>query len=277
VPTPELVVITGANAGIGRATAAAIARQGSHVVLLCRSKERTLPVIEAIRQEAGHDRVEMRELDLASLASVRRCANEVLALDRPIDVLINNAGLAGHRGQTEDGFELHFGTNHLGHYLLTYLLLPAIRAAHAPRIVTVASRAHARTRTIDFDAVTKPTRTVTGFHEYAVSKLANVAFNVALAERLDGTGIHTYALHPGVVASEIWRRVPPPLRQLANRFMITNEQGAQTSVWCATSPDAAHQTGLYYDKCAPKQTSRHVTPQLVRELWDKSAEWTGVG
>lgn len=271
------IVITGANTGIGKVTARELARQGHDVLLACRSAERTQPVIDELRRETGNDRIDFVLLDLADFASVRRAARSILDSGRRVDVLINNAGLAGQRGLTVDGFELAFGVNHLGHFLLTQLLLERLVESAPARVVVVASRAHFRARDgIDFAAVRQPTRTITGYPEYAVSKLANVLHARALAKRLQGKGVHTYSLHPGVVASDVWRRVPWPVRSLMKLFMISNEEGAKTSLYCATSEACAHESGLYYDRCAPKTPSRRaLDDRLADELWERSVEWTG--
>ncbi len=270
----KLLVITGANTGIGQATAEILAARGARVVLACRSEDKTRPVIDNLRARGGD--AEFLSLDLASLASVRSAAEALLAAGRPIDVLINNAGLAGLRGVTKDGFELTFGTNHLGHFLFTVLLAPLLCAAPGARIVNVSSTSHYQAKGIDFDALRAPTPSVTALPEYAVSKLANVLFTAELARRLGPRGVHSYALHPGVVASDAWRQIPWPFRSIIKLFMITNEQGAATSVHCATSPEVKDHDGRYYDDCREKKPSRLARdPDLARALWEKSVEWTG--
>jgi NAD(P)-dependent dehydrogenase (short-subunit alcohol dehydrogenase family) len=278
----RVCLVTGATAGIGRVTALELARMGATVFLACRSVDKARAVADEIAAATSPDRVELLELDLGSFASVRRMAEAFLARDTELHVLVNNAGIAGIRGLTEDGFELAFGTNHLGHFLLTSLLLDRLRAsgsASAPaRVVTVASRAHYRAKKgIDFEAVRRRTRTFSGWPEYQVSKLANVLMSAELARRLGpGSGVHTYALHPGVVASDLWRRVPWPARAILTRRMITNEEGAKTSIWCASSEAVANETGLYYDACAPREPSALARdPELARELWEKSEGWVG--
>ena len=282
-PVPSLhgrvILVTGANAGIGRATATILARAGARVLMACRSPERARPVMEAIRAAVGPDHagVELVELDLASFASIRRAAEGLLVRDLPLHALVNNAGLAA-RGLTADGFELVFGVNHLGHFLLTNLLLPRLRASAPARVVTVASNAHYRAPTIDFEAARRPTASRTAFPEYGVSKLANVLFSAELARRTAGTGVTTYALHPGVIASDIWRRIPWPIRPIVTRFMSTPEAGAAPVVALATDPVRAGESGLYYDEHArPKYPSRVAQdPELARRLWDQSAAWTGL-
>lgn len=270
-------VITGANTGIGKETALALARRGARVVLACRSLEKTQPVLDEIRRETGSDELGFVPIELGELASVRRAAAELLAKEARIDVLINNAGLAGQRGLTKDGFELHFGVNHLAHYLLTRLLLERIEASAPARVVTVSSRSHARTYGIDFEAVRRPTKTVSGLREYGVSKLANVLFSRELARRVPSDRVSTYALHPGVIASDIWRRAPWPVRPVMLAFMRSAEEGAKTSLFCATAPELAGRSGLYWDDCAERAPNRAARDDaLALELWERSAEWVGL-
>jgi len=273
--TGRHVVITGANTGIGRVTAEELASRGASVVLACRSEERTKPVVDAIRAAGGEATFEA--LDLGDFASVRACAERLLAQKRPIDVLVNNAGLAGQRGLSKDGFELAFGTNHLGHFLFTVLLAPLLEAAPHARVVNVSSKAHYDADGIDFGAITKPTKTITGVPEYSVSKLANVLFTRELAKRLGArSNVRSYSLHPGVVASDIWKRVPWPIRPLMKLGMISNEEGAKTSLYCATSPEVADHDGRYYDKSREKKASAvALDDALAAKLWAKSVEYTG--
>ncbi len=274
----QTFIVTGANTGIGKVTAKELARRGAHVVLACRSKDRTDPVIEEIQRDTGSSRAEYVHLDLGDLASVRACAEAIAARGTPIHGLINNAGMAGAKGLTKDGFERTWGVNHLGPYLFTRLLLDRVKQAGRARIVNVASASHYNAAGIDWDALKQPTRSATGMREYSVSKLSNVLFAKELARRLDGTGVTTYALHPGVVATDVWRRVPGPLRWLIKRFMITPEQGAVASLRCATDPALAGQTGRYYDVGGKEKEPSKLAgdPELARTLWTRSAEWTGL-
>ena len=267
------VLVTGANTGIGHATALALARQGWRVYLTSRSEPNGQAAVASIQAVTGNDAVFLLLLDLADLESVRACADSFLEPYEPLHVLINNAGVGGAHGLTTQGFELTFGINHLGHFALTQLLLSCLTDSAPARIVNVSSDAHYSARGIDFGALRRPARNVTGLHEYAVSKLCNVLFTQELARRMAGTGVTSYALHPGVVASDIWRRVPWPVRPLITRRMLPVTEGAATSLYCATSPDVAQVSGRFYDACAERAPSPVAAPELAAELWQRSKGW----
>jgi len=266
-------MVTGGNTGIGRATAAGLARRGGRVYLACRSPDKGRAAVVDIVAATGNDAVAFLPLDLASLASVRQCAERFLALGEPLHVLINNAGVAGRRGITTDGFELTFGVNHLGHFALTAALLDRLAASAPARVVTVASDAHYQAPGVDFAAVRRPTASLTGMPEYAVSKLCNVLFSAELARRTAGRGITAYALHPGVVASDIWRRVPWPVRPLIKLRMLSPERGATTSLYCAASGSVAAASGRYYEDSHEREPSNSATADLARALWEHSQAW----
>jgi len=270
--TGRTFLITGANTGIGLATARALAARGGRVHIACRSPEKGQAAVAAIKSATGSDEVAFLKLDLASLDSVREAARTFLALGEPLHVLINNAGLAGRRGLTSDGFELLFGVNHLGHFVLTTALLDSLTSSQG-RIVNVASDAHFQAPGIDFDRLRRPAGNITAMREYSVSKLCNVVFTQELARRLAGTGVTAYALHPGVVASDIWRRVPWPVRPLMTRRMLSIDDGARTSLYCATAPELAQVSGRYYEDCAEREPSPVATPELGARLWEHSEKW----
>jgi retinol dehydrogenase 12 len=267
-------LITGANTGIGRATAADLASRGGRVYLACRSAQKGRDAAAAIAAATGNEAVTFLPLDLADLASVRTCAEQFLARGEPLHVLINNGGVAGQRGITADGFELAFGVNHLGHFALTTALLDCLAASAPARVVNVSSDSHYQAKGIDFEAVRRRTASVTGMREYAVSKLSNVLFTQELARRVADRGVTAYALHPGVVASDIWRRVPWPVRPLITRRMITTEEGARTSLYCATAPEVAQVSGRFYDDCREREASPVATGELAATLWQRSEAWT---
>ncbi|HYD50227.1 MAG TPA: SDR family oxidoreductase [Terriglobales bacterium] len=269
------ILITGANSGIGKATAAALAERGAQLWLACRSRDKTEAVIAELRARSGNRAIHFLPLELDDLDSVRTGAAQFLAQSQPLHVLINNAGVAGHRGVTRQGFELTFGTNHLGHFLLTELLRPRLLQSAPARIVIVASRAHKDAPGIDFDALRRPTTSLTGMSEYSVSKLCNVLHARELARQSEGSAVTTYGLHPGVIASDIWRRIPWPVDRLIKRFMKSNQEGAAASLMCAADPALASHSGRYYDQTAERQPASIARdPALAEQLWQRSAEWT---
>lgn len=220
-----LALVTGSSSGIGRATAIELGDLGYHVVAAGRSERRTMPVIDLIHERGGS--AEYLNIDLASLASAHEAAVEYTSSGRQLDVLVNNAGVGGAKGITEDGFEIHFGVNHLGHFMLTRHLQPVFHPG--TRVVQVTSAVHFRAPTIDFSRVRRRTRSLFGIKEYAVSKLANVLFVREMAVRHPEW--NTYAVHPGLTRTNILPEYAKPFL----RRLQTPEQGAKTVVWCATA------------------------------------------
>jgi dehydrogenase/reductase SDR family protein 13 len=265
-------LVTGANSGIGRAMVEALAARGGRVILAARSEERTRPVLDGIRARRAAAAVDFLQVDVSSLSSVRRAAETFLASGRPLDVLVNNAGVAGTTALSADGFDLTYATNHIGPFLLTSLLLPAIERAPQGRIVNVSSVGHMQAKAIDWTLLERRTQPrKSGFRDYAATKLMNILHAKELARRLTGTRVTTYALHPGGVKSNIWRALPGPAQWVIKLFLISNEEGAKTQLYCATAPELAGVTGRYYDK------SREVPPNpladdpvLARELWTRT-------
>jgi retinol dehydrogenase 12 len=265
----KVCLVTGASSGIGRVTAEVLARRGARVLLACRDAGKAEPVLRTIASAGGQ--ASLLALDLGDLASVRACASAVLSRDEPLHVLVNNAGLAGQKRLTKQGFEQTFGVNHLGHFLLTQLLLPRLLQQPHSRVVNVSSKAHYDASGIRFSELRERGKGFGALHSYAVSKLANVLHAKELARRYGAQGLHAYSLHPGVVASDVWRQVPQPFRWLMMRGMISNEEGAKTTLFCATSAEVAGHNGRYYDECREKEPSAAAQdPQLARELWEQS-------
>lgn len=266
------VLITGANSGLGRASAHALAARGAAVILAARSEARAQPALDEIRRAHPAAQVELLRLDLASLASVRSAAERVLASGRRLDVLMNNAGVAGTAGLTDDGFEITIGTNHIGHFYLTSLLLPLLIEAPQGRVVNVASVAHERVQSVDWRWLDRRTAGAkSGFNMYAASKLMNILHARELARRLAATRVTTYAVHPGGVASNIWRSLPWIVRRVMMLFLISNEKGARTQVWCATAPELASSSGRYYYECREARgTELSRDPALATELYDRT-------
>ena len=261
------LLVTGPSSGIGLATALEMGRLGWHVVAAGRSEELCSEVVGQIEEEGGS--AEYLHVDLASLDSCRRAAESFNGTDRALDVLIANAGVGGVRGLTEDGFEIAFGVNHLGHFMLTAGLGPSLR--EGTRIVVVSSEVHRRADGIDFEAVRQKTGLLGGWHEYGVSKLANILFARRLAELHPEW--HTYSLHPGVADTNIFPAIAKPFF----RNKRPAHQAARTSVWCATSDEVAGHTGLYYSNMAIRQPSATaLDDRLAEELWERSARWCGM-
>jgi NAD(P)-dependent dehydrogenase (short-subunit alcohol dehydrogenase family) len=272
--TGRTVVVTGSNTGIGRATAELLAAQGASVVLACRSEAKSQPAVAEIIAATGNDQVRFHELDLADLAAVRRSAQALREVGDPIAVLVNNAGVAGQRGLTADGFELAFAINHLGHFLFTTELLPLLTAAPGSRVVNVSSGNHYRAKRLDLDTVRQPTDTFVGLRAYDRSKLCNVLFTLELARRYDPNQLKALACDPGRVASDIWqRRIPVPIANVMKvaTFMKSTTDGAASSVLCATGDVA---TGTYYDgSCRRRAVNPVATEELAAELWARSEAW----
>ena len=273
------VVITGGNAGIGKETAVGLAQQGADVIITSRDPDRGSAAVAEIRERAGGGTVDVMRLDLASFASIRTFASELLDRVERLDVLINNAGgVLGKRHETEDGFEATFGVNHLGHFLLTNLLLDRLRASAPARIVVVSSTAHKQARKgLDFDDL-QAERKYRSFDAYSKSKLANIYFTRELARRLDSSGVTANALHPGFVASRFARdgdlgwlgNIGMPL---IRPFAISQEAGARTSIYLASSPDVEGLTGHYFYKCAPVSPSKVAQDdEAAKRLWAVSEE-----
>lgn len=261
-------MITGPSSGIGKVTATALARMGHHIVAAGRSRERIQPVIESIEMDGGS--AQFLRLDLASFDSVRKAASEFAGTGTPLDVLVNNAGVWRVKGKTADGFESHFGINHLGHFLLTELLRPTFRPG--TRIVNISSAVHQRADGIDFDSVTEVTRSRSGLDEYGASKLANILYTTEMARR--DPQWNTYAVHPGFVDTNIY---PWWIKPFAKLRSISPEDGAATSIWCATDESLSDESGGYYREMTRVPPSEAAQDEkLAAELWERSEVWCGL-
>ena len=276
----RVCLITGATSGIGKETALALARLGALVLLVARDPGRGQDALTDVRAASPSRVGELFVADLSSLASIRQLADSVRARHPILHVLINNAGgIWDRREVTVDGFERTFATNHLAYFLLTNLLLPTLRAGAPARIVNVSSDAHFGT-TLDFDDL-QGERRYRGWVAYKRSKLANLLFTSALAERLAGSGVTVNALHPGVVNTGIARRGSLPFRlgfRIGAPFMLTAARGAETIVYLASSPEVDPVSGAYFHKCRAKAPSPAARDAEARQrLWDVSADLTGIG
>lgn len=282
-----MALITGANTGIGFETAKALLQKDYYVVLGCRDTQKAEAARGKLKQLVPQARgIEVATFDLADLGSVRAWAQRAQDFGLPLDVLVNNAGvMACPQMQTKDGFEYQLGVNHLGHFLLTNMLLPLLSNPDRPsRIVNVSSAAHYFGR-IDFDDL-QSTRGYQPWKAYGQSKLANVLFTYELARRLPPAANCTAnTLHPGVVNTELARYLLPdqtawwqqPLIQISQAFALTPEQGAQTSIYLASSPEVEGLSGKYYDKCRPVSSNKESYDLgVAKRFWDVSAELVGL-
>jgi NAD(P)-dependent dehydrogenase (short-subunit alcohol dehydrogenase family) len=277
-------VVTGASAGIGVETARSLAGAGAHVVMAVRDKAKGEAAAEAIRASVPNASLELGELDLASLESVRTFAAWLLERHPRIDLLVNNAGvMAPPLERTTEGFELQLGTNHLGHFLLTNLVTPALLAGAPARVINLSSRGHMR-GDINWEDPHWRTREYDKWEGYGQSKTANILFTVELDRRLREQGVRSFALHPGVIRTELSRHLTrDDVSTLQSRVpggkleFKTIEQGAATSVWAATSPDLDGKGGLYLDDCNIGDPAPYaVDPQSAARLWTWSEEQVGL-
>lgn len=288
----KTAIITGANCGIGKITAKEFYRIGARVVMACRDIQKAEEAAQEIQKTvtSANDsepvgQIVIKKLDLSSFTSIKQCAKDILQSEQQINLLINNAGIMMcPQSKTEDGFEMQFGVNHLGHFLLTCLLLPRILQSTPARIVNVSSLAHERGR-MHFDDLNME-KNYAPFQAYAQSKLANILFTKQLADRLKNTGVNVYAVHPGLVKTEIGRHfgdtIFPGFRSLIKIALFfrlkTPEQGAQTSIYCSIDEQLADESGLYYSDCKKTTPSGKATnSEDAATLWEKSVKMVGLG
>ena len=285
--TGRTAVITGANTGLGFETAAALAAKGAHVVLAVRNVEKGKAAADLITRAAAGASVAVQELDLTSVESIRAAADQLRASHESIDLLINNAGVMfTPKSTTKDGFELQFGTNHLGHFALTSLLLDRVLAAPGSRVVTVSSQGHRFVRGIRFDDL----QWENGYSRvgaYGQAKLANLLFTYELQRRLQGTNTIAVAAHPGGSRTELTRNLPPlvaAVTRLAEPLFQSAEMGALPTLRAATDPGVlggqyfgpdgfGEQRG--YPKVVASSEASHDT-DAQRRLWAVSEELTSV-
>ena len=267
-------LVTGANTGIGKEIALSFASKGIKVFIASRSYDRTLPVIQAIEKLYGVRKCEWLSLDLGSIKSIDRYAEFFFEQNVSLDYLVNNAGFAGKRGSTQEGFELAFGVNYFGHYVLTRRLECALIRSKNARVVNVSSKIHSIVKKLDFASLRKPTKSLSGIKEYAVSKLANILFTSELHRRYASLGISSFAVHPGLVDTEIWRTLPFFLRPILKlKGMLTPKEGAKNVLQCAFVEASTH-SGQYFSKCKSSSPSTLATDQkLAIKLWEQSESW----
>lgn len=275
----KTVIVTGANTGIGKTTALDLAGRGARVIMACRDKRRAEDAIIDIVKETGNNNVEFMPLDLASMQSVRSFAETFLKSESRLDILINNAGLM-NKGQTVDGVGMILSVNHLGHFLLTHLLLDRLKESGPSRVVTVASKGH-EAGVIDFDCLNNHKDLGLGdsdwqlFQKYCHSKLCNVLFTHELAKRLQGSNVTCYSLHPGAIKTEIgryagfwWTMLLYPITSL---FFVDPVSGAQTTLHCALQEGIENLSGRYFSSCTVQNVQAKARDDTVaKKLWEVS-------
>ena len=277
----KTAVVTGGNAGIGKETAVDLAKRGARVIIGCRNLEKGKEALKEIQERSGSKDIFLEKIDLASLDSVRKFADSILKSERRLDILINNAGvMACDYQKTEDGFEMQFGTNHLGHFLLTMLLLDLLKKSAPSRIVNLSSLGHTLgSGKINFDDINFE-KDYSSYEAYFHSKLANVLFTRELSKRLEGSHVTANSVHPGGVRTELARHT---IYSWAIFHIVlwyitkTPEQGAQTSIYCAVSEEMEDVSGKYLADCAIKEPSKGAQDDdAARKLWDLSLKLVGL-
>lgn len=291
--TDSRALVTGGTAGLGVETARTLAAHGAEVTLTARDMARGEAIAAEIRETTGNQAVDVMELELGSLASVRSFTDAYLARYDSLNILINNAGvMACPELRTEDGFELQFGTNHLGHFLMTNRLVPALLKGSPARVVALSSRAH-HMAPVDFDDLDFTGRGYNKWAAYGQSKTANILFAVALDARLRSHGVRVYAVHPGVIETELSRHMDDEDRaminaraeQIGNWTLKSVAAGAATSVYAATAPELENQGGAYLEDCGVAPIENESTSHGVRayaleqstaeRLWQVSEDLVG--
>lgn len=279
----KVCVVTGATAGIGYETALALAGKGAQVVVVGRNEAKGAATVALIQQATGNGQVYFVKADMASQASIRQAAAEILVRFPVVDVLVNNAGTwVSEYTTTTDGVETVFAVNHLAYFLLTHLLYPALRQAADARVVNVASDSHFQTDLYLADLNLR--QNYSGLRSYAQSKLANVMFTYEFERRKPDAHIAIYAVQPGLVHTDIGLKHTTWLHALAWKVRRTfwksktPAEGAETSIFLASSDEARNQSGLYWDLCRPKRSSdASYNESNAARLWEISEEWCGIG
>jgi retinol dehydrogenase 12 len=276
----KTVVITGATSGIGEVAADRLAQKGARIVFIARDRDRGQETLKHLRAIAGHDNHAVHYADLMVLAEQKRVAQEIAASEPKIDVLINNAGaLFTSRQTTADGLEKTFALNHMSYFTVTNILLDKLKATPGARIVSTASDAHKGAK-LNF-ADLQSAKSYSGFGVYGRSKLMNILFTRELARRLAGTGVTANCLHPGFVGTRFGDAsggVLSFLVKIAKNFALTPEQGAQTIIYLASSPDVDGKSGGYYVKSKLATPTKEAQNDAdAKRLWDESARIAGVG
>ncbi len=278
--TGKTAMITGATNGIGKAAALALAGMGAELVLICRNRALAESTVAEIKQVTGNSKIEFLTADLSVQADVRKVAAEFLASDRPLHILLNNAGAVfQQRTESIDGIEMTFALNHLGYFLLTELLLERLRHSAPARIVNVSSMAHKSAHDgINFDDIERK-KSYSAFGAYGQSKLANILFTRELAQRLADSNVTVNCLHPGFVATRFGRGNPlfNIVLTLMRPLQRSIDKGSQTSIYLCASPEVAAISGEYFADCKIARTTSHARDdKTAKKLWELSERMVGM-
>lgn len=289
--TDKVALVTGGTSGLGVETARALASKGAQVIITGRNMPKAHKVAEEIKAETGQE-VATEELELDSFESIRAFSERVTKQYPNLNILVNNAGvMAAPHQTTQDGVEWQFGTNHLGHFLMTNLVMPSLLNGTPARIVNLSSARH-QSAPVDFDDVNFEQRDYDRWIAYGQSKTANVLFTVGLEKRLADQGVHAYAVHPGVIMTELARHMAQEeidvlAKQLSNANMTKTAQGGSaTSVYAATAPELANKGGIYLSDCQEAEVNDEEQSQIVvrsyalspdgaEKLWSLSEQMVG--
>lgn len=277
--TARTILVTGANRGIGLATALGLARRGARTILICRSQAKADDAAAFVSKESGNTRIHPITADLASLASIRSACELIRQRVDSLNILINNAAvITPKREESVNGFELQFAVNHLAPFAMTGLLLDLLLRSAPSRVITVSSASHRRT-SIDIDDLQFSRRAYNRVTAYAQSKLANILFTEELARRLDPTQVTANCLHPGVVDTGLLQDYSgtPHAFSFAMKVFKGTERGAQTSIYLASSQEVAGVSGKYFDDCRPIAPDTATSDETIAvRLWQESERLTGV-
>lgn len=275
----KTVIITGANTGIGKETTRDLAKRGARIIMACRDLEKAERAHKEIMEDSGNQNIVIKKLNLSDTKSIREFAEVISNEERALHILINNAGIMMcPYSKTADGFEMQFGVNHLGHFLLTFLLIDLLKKSAPSRIINLSSMAHSW-GTITLDDINSE-RNYHSRRAYGQSKLANILFTHSLAKKLKDTGVTAYAVHPGIVRTELKRHMNLGLLimwKVVRPFTKTPVQGAQTTIYCAVQPELETESGGYYSNCRPSRCTRAARDdEMAEKLWELSCKMLGI-
>mmetsp|Transcript_19001 Transcript_19001/g.21167 ORF Transcript_19001/g.21167 Transcript_19001/m.21167 type:complete len:424 (+) Transcript_19001:26-1297(+) len=273
--TGKVFVITGASHGIGLATAQVIADLGGHTIFACRSKEKVQPLLDDLRMKCDNDKIEFMELDLADMASIRNFATNFLQKGINLDVLINNAAIAMEPGLTKDGFQLTLGTNYIGHFLLTSLLLENLLAGSPSRVINIGCGIHMGADLVALETVREEaTGMINLYKAFRTSKLANAMFTKELAKRNRDNALSAFCVNPGVASSGLLRKLPNWINWGLQKMLKTPEECTKTILFCALSRDVTVYSGRYFEEMrVSKYSTKLDDDTAVSQLWEASARW----